>query len=61
MSMVQLTAMPEDQPLGKWLIFKHISCIDQFWETISQTLVSGEFGATAAKVSTKKVNPKSLK
>ena len=27
--------------LGKWLIFKHISCIDQVWETISQTVVSG--------------------
>ena len=23
--------------LGKWLIFKHISCIEQVWETISQT------------------------
>ena len=45
--------------LGKWLIFKHISCIDQVWETISQTVVSGELGATAAKVSTTKVNPNS--
>ena len=45
--------------LGKWLIFKHISCIDQVWGTISQAVVSGELGATAAKVSTMKVNPNS--
>ena len=45
--------------LGKWLIFKHISCIDQVWETINQTVVSGELGATANKVSTMKVNPNS--
>ena len=45
--------------LGKWLIFKHISCIDQVWETISQAVVSGELGATAAKVSTMMVNPNS--
>ena len=42
--------------LGKWLIFKHISCIDQVWETISQTVVCGELGP---KVSTMKVNPNS--
>ena len=45
--------------LGKWLIFKHISYIDQVWETISQTVVSGELGVTPAKVPTKKVNPNS--
>ena len=46
--------------LGKWLIFKHnISCIDKVWETISQTVVSSELGATAAKLSTKKVKPNS--
>ena len=45
--------------LGKWLIFKHISCIDQVWETISQTVVSGELGATPTKASIKKVNPNS--
>ena len=45
--------------LGKWLIFKHISCFDQVWETISQTVVSGEQGATPTKVSIKKVNPNS--
>ena len=45
--------------LGKWLIFKYISCIDQVWETISQTVVSGELGATPTKVSTMKVNPNS--
>ena len=47
--------------LGKWLIFKHISCIDQVWETISQTVLSGELGATAAKVSTMMINPNSSK
>ena len=45
--------------LSKWLIFKHISCIDQVWETISQTVLSGELGATAAKVSTMMINPNS--
>ena len=45
--------------LGKWLIFKHISCIDQVWETISQTVLSGELGATAAKVSTMMINSNS--
>ena len=47
--MVHNTKVPT---LGKWLIFKHISCIDQVWETTSQAVVSGELGATAAKVST---------
>ena len=42
------------------MIFKHISCIDQVWETISQAVVSSELGATATIVSTMKVNPNSL-
>ena len=45
--------------LGKCLIFKHISCIDPVCETISQTVVYDELGATPAKASTMKVNPNS--
>ena len=43
--------------LGKWLVFKHKSCIDQVWEKIKKATASGELGATASKVSTMRENP----
>lgn len=43
--------------LGKWLIFKKTSKIDETWEEVRKLVESGELGATAAKVSTMKDNP----
>ena len=43
--------------LGKWLVFKHMSCIDQVWEKIRKAVASGELGATGSKVSTMRDNP----
>ena len=45
------------ETLGKWLVFKHKSKIDETWETVRQAVASGELGATGAKVSTMKPNP----
>lgn len=43
--------------LGKWLVFKHKSVIDETWENIRSSVASGELGATTAKVSTMRPNP----
>ncbi len=45
------------ESLGKWLVFKHKSKIDETWEIVRQAVASGELGATGAKVSTMKPNP----
>lgn len=45
--------------LGKWLVFEHVSKIDEVWETIRLGVESGELMATGAKVSTMKPNPNS--
>ena len=42
--------------LDKWLIFKDISCIDQVWETISQTVLYGELGATSSNPNIKVIS-----
>ena len=45
------------ETLGKWLVFKHKSRIDETWEKIRKVVESGELGATGAKTSTMKYNP----
>ena len=47
---------PKGLTLGKWLIFKDISCIDQVWETISHTVLSGELGATSSNPNIKVIS-----
>ena len=42
--------------LGKWLVFRHVSKIDEMWEKIRKLVESGELGATGAKVATMKKN-----
>ena len=43
--------------LGKWLVFRPVSQIDETWEKIRRQVESGELGATGAKVSTMMGNP----
>ena len=48
--------MDSGDTLGKWLVFKHKSQIDETWETIRASVANGELGATGCKVSTMKRN-----
>ena len=43
--------------LGKWLVFRPVSKIDEMWEKIRKLVESGGLGATGAKVSTMMENP----
>jgi len=45
---------------GKWLIFEHISTIDDLWIKIQKALKEGKLGKIA-KVSTEKPNPNAVK
>ena len=45
------------ETLGKWMVFKHKTTIDETWKQIRQAVQSGELGATGAKVSTRKPGP----
>ncbi len=49
----------KNKTLGKWLVFKHKTTIDETWEQIRQAVQSGELGATGAKVSTMRPSPNS--
>ena len=44
---------------GKWLVFKHVSVIDKNWDIVSEAVASGELGAIACKVSTRRESPNS--
>ena len=47
----------DKETLGKWLVFKPVSKIDETWEKIRELVASGELGATGAKVSTMRESP----
>lgn len=42
------------ETLGKWLVFKSASKIDETWSVVKDAVASGELGATGCKVSTNK-------
>ena len=50
----------EERLSGKWLIFEHMSSIDQTWNLIQDATLKGELGPSS-KVSTAKEKPKCSK
>lgn len=46
----------DDNAYGKWLVFDHISKIDNTWKQIRDAVASGQLHAVGAKVATAKPN-----